>query len=274
LQQIGMLVIYFSIFSFIGWLCEVLYCSILSKKLVNRGFLAGPFCPVYGFGALFVICLLKPVEASIPIVFLSGIVITSTLEYITGWLLEVFFSTRWWDYRDQKFNIDGRVCLKNSVLFGILCVVLMKGIYPFTLYVVGLLPVFWIKLTSAVLVIAFIVDSGVTVNTLVNFNDRLKKLHEFTEELKKNADIHEWFNESEFYKSFEKLRLLAGEGRNELNQKLREKFEALTDKNGSGVRLIKAFPDMKSIKYDVSLSHLKEVIKELKQKAKKTDSKR
>ncbi|MHB8064499.1 MAG: putative ABC transporter permease [Ruminiclostridium sp.] len=270
MREFEMLVIYFSIFSLIGWLCEVLYCSVISKKIVvNRGFLAGPVCPVYGFGALFVIWLLKPVEASIPIVFLSGIVITSTLEYITGWLLEVFFSTRWWDYRNRKFNIDGRVCLRNSVFFGILSVVLMKIIYPFTLYVVELLPDFWMELTSAVLLTTLIVDSVFTINTLVNLHERLKKLHEFTEDLKKNADIHEWFNESEFYKSFEKLKLIAEEGRNEINHKLRGKFEALTDKKNSGLRLIKAFPDVKSIKYDIQLNHLREALKELKQRAMK-----
>lgn len=270
--EIELLIIYFSIYSVFGWLCEVTYCSILSKKIVNRGFLAGPVCPVYGFGALFVIWLLKPIETSIPIIFLSGIVITSTVEYITGWLLEVFFSTRWWDYRNEKFNLNGRVCLKNSVIFGILSVGLMKGIYPFTLYIVGLLPDIWVRISSVALFTTFIVDSVFTINTLVNLNGRLKKLHEFTEDLKKNTDILEWFNESEFFKSFEKLKLIAEEGRDELNHKLREKFEALTNKKGSGLRLIKAFPDMKSIKYDVQLNHLKEALKELRQKAKKKEN--
>ncbi len=229
--------------------------------------MAGPVCPVYGFGALFVIYLLKPVEANILIIFLSGIVITSTIEYITGWLLEVFFSTRWWDYRDKRFNIDGRVCLRNSLLFGVLCVVLMKVVYPSTSYLVGLLPDFWLRLSSAAILAFFVVDSIVTVNTLVNLNERLKKLHEFTEYLKKNADMHQWFNESEFYKSFEKLKLIAEESKSELNHKLREKFEMLTARKGSGLRIIKAFPDMKSIKYDVQLNHLKEVLKEIKNKA-------
>lgn len=269
LLEIELLIIYFSIYSFTGWICEVIYCSILSKKIVNRGFLVGPVCPVYGIGSLFIIWLLKPVETSIPMIFLGAIVIASTIEYVTSWLLEVLFSTKWWDYRDRKFNIAGRVCLRNSVLFGILSIALMKVIYPFTLTIVGLLPDIWVKLSSISLLTAFIVDSVFTVNTLVNLNGRLKKLHEFTEELKKNTDILEWFNESEFFKSFEKLKLIAVEGRDELNHKLHEKFEALTNKKGSGLRLIKAFPDMKSIKYDVQLNHLKEALKQLRQKAKK-----
>ena len=263
------LVILFSIYSVIGWVCEVTYCSLLSKKFVNRGFLAGPVCPVYGFGALSVIWILKSVENDILVIFLSGIVITSTVEYVTGWLLEVFFSTRWWDYRDQKFNINGRVCLKNSVLFGLLCVVVMKILNPFTEYFTTLLPVFWSKILSDALLAVFIVDGIFTLNTLDNLNTRLKKLHELTEDLKRNADIHEWFNEHEFLKSFEKLKLIAEEGKNEIHQKLRERFEALTSRRDSGLRIIKAFPDMKSIKYDVQLNNLKEALRELKQKARK-----
>jgi len=247
----------------------VLLYIIWSRIVINRGFLSGPVCPVYGFGALFVIWLLKPVGTNIPIVFLCGIVITSTLEYITGWLLEIFFSTRWWDYRNRKFNIAGRVCLRNSILFGLLSVVLMKLLYPFTFYVVGLLPDLWINITNATLLTTFLVDSAFTVNTLVNLNGRLKKLHEFTEDLKKNAEILEWFNESEFYKSFQRLKLIAEESRDELNHKLHQKFEVLTDKKKSGQRLIKAFPDMKSIKYDIQLNHLREVLQEMKQRAKK-----
>lgn len=267
MHEVQAVVIYFAVFSFIGWVCEVLYCSVLSKKLVNRGFLAGPVCPVYGFGALLVIWLLKPVSASIPIVFLSGIAVTSTLEYITGWLLEVLFSTRWWDYRSKKFNIDGRVCLRNSILFGILCVILMKVIYPVTVNITGLLPDFWVKVISSALVAVFTIDGVITVNTLLNLHERLKKLHELNEYLKKNTDIHGWFNESEFYKSFERLKLVAEESKNEINNKLREKFEALTARKGSGIRLIKAFPNMKSINYNVQLNNLKEALIELKHKA-------
>lgn len=263
------LVIFFSIYSFIGWVCEITYCSLLSNKFVNRGFLAGPVCPVYGFGAIFVIWILKPAENNILVVFLSGIVITSTVEYVTGWLLEVFFSTRWWDYRNKKFNINGRVCLMNSIMFGFLCVLLIKVINPFAEDLVSMIPVLWGRLISIVIISFFIADSIVTLNTLVNLNTRLKKLHDFTEELKRNADIQEWFNEHEFLKSFEKLKLIAEEGKNELNQKLKDKFESLTSRKGSGIRIIRAFPDMKSIKYDVQLNHLKEALKELKQKARK-----
>lgn len=276
MQEADKLIIYFTVYSVFGWLCEVIYCSLLSRKFVNRGFLAGPVCPVYGFGAMFVIWILKPVAVNIPATFLSGLVITSTIEYITGWLLEVFFGTRWWDYSNQRFNLEGRVCLKNSIFFGILSVILMQGIHPFSVYIIGLIPGFWTKLISITLAAAFIADCAVTLNTLVNLNQRLKKLREFTDELRKNADITEWFNEHELFKSFEKLKSIIEEskheldqkieeGKHELNLKLREKFEALTHRKGSGSRIIRAFPNMKSSKYDIQLSHLKEALKEFKE---------
>ncbi len=283
MQYVEKLVIYFTIYSFIGWFCEVIYCSFKLKKIINRGFLAGPVCPVYGFGALFVIWLLQPVSSSIPVVFLCAIVITSIVEYITGWLLETFFRTRWWDYSNKRFNLEGRVCLENSVYFGILSVLLVKAIHPLAEYLVWCIPELYIKIICILVLVVFAADSLLTLNTLINLNERLKKLYEFTEELRKNADIQEWFNESEFIKSFEKLKVLIEEGKSsinlkiesskenlnskfELNNKLKEKFEALTTKRGSGQRLLKAFPGMKSKRYNTQLGHLKEALRELKQK--------
>lgn len=300
------IIVYFTIYSIIGWICEVIYCSLLAKRLVNRGFLAGPYCPVYGFGALFIIWILEPVEFSIPIIFISSIVITSTVEYITGWLLETFFATKWWDYSQSRFNIEGRVCLKNSVYFGIMSVLLVKVVHPFTEYLVLSLPVLYLNIAVLLLLAAFTVDSIFTLNALVNLNERLKKLYEFTEELRRNADIGEWFNEKEFLKSFEKLKVMledgkaglshrieegkaglnhkieegkAGlnhkleEGKNDLNKKLRENFEALTSRNGSVQRLFGAFPHMRSIRYNVQLSHLKEILQDIKRDLKQKVSK-
>ncbi len=290
MREVEILFIYFTIYSFIGWLCEVVYCSYLSRRIVNRGFLAGPVCPVYGFGALFLIWLLEPVAFSIPIIFICGLVITSTLEYITGWLLETFFGTRWWDYSNQKFNLEGRVCLKNSIYFGIMSVILIKLLHPTAEKLIWIIPEGFLHVICVILVAYFAVDCSFTLNTLVNLNQRLQKLYEFTEELRKTADIQEWFNERELVRSFEKLRLILEEGksnlnqkigeskieinhmleekRNELNSKLRERFEALTAKRGSGHRLIKAFPGMRSIRYNTQLGQLREALKELKQRVK------
>lgn len=313
MQEVEKLFVYFTIYSFIGWFCEVIYCSFLSKRIINRGFLAGPVCPVYGFGALFIIWLLEPVAFSLPFLFITGMIITSIVEYMTGWLLETFFGTRWWDYSNKRFNLQGRVCLENSICFGMMSVLLIEVIHPVTERLVWSIPSFYLMIINILLIAVFTVDSIFTLNTLVNLNERLRKLYEFTEELRKDTDIQEWFNELEFLKSFDKLKLIieqskAGlnkkietgktslnnkleeskvnisqiieegktgfnqkleESKLELNKKLREKFEALTAKRGSGHRLIRAFPGMRSVRYNAQLLHLKEALKELKQRVTK-----
>ena len=125
-----MYLFYFIIYSFLGWICETIYCSIIDKQYVNRGFLKGPFCPIYGAGALIVVILLSPFSDNIIMLYLTAMIFTSILEYTTGFLLETIFHLKWWDYSNYKFNIKGRVCLLNSTLFGILSVFTIKIINP------------------------------------------------------------------------------------------------------------------------------------------------
>ncbi|MFQ7539298.1 MAG: putative ABC transporter permease [Clostridium sp.] len=115
------LILYFFLYSFFGWLCECIYCSIPAHTFINRGFLAGPYCPIYGCGALAVLHILDPFGYSIPLMFVMGIVVTSALEYVTSWGMEVLFHTKWWDYSSYPFNIHGRVCLKTPCCSAVWC---------------------------------------------------------------------------------------------------------------------------------------------------------
>lgn len=115
---------------FLGWVCEDLYCGIPAKKFINRGFFYGPYCPIYGVGALLVLYPLLFVKDYPILVFILGVIITSTLEYITSWVMEILFKTRWWDYSKRFMNINGRVCLLNSTLFGIMSIVVVYIIHP------------------------------------------------------------------------------------------------------------------------------------------------
>ena len=133
-------ILYFIIYSFLGWCCETVYCSILQKKFVNRGFLYGPLCPIYGCGALLVLYLLRDVRASILPLFLSGMVVTTILEYLTSVLLEKLFHMKWWDYSAMPFNINGRVCLLNSCEFGALSVFVVMVLHPAVTRLVGRIP--------------------------------------------------------------------------------------------------------------------------------------
>ncbi len=118
-MNISYLFLTFIIYSFLGYICEVIYCSCNQKKIVNRGFLCGPICPIYGFGGVFINLVLLRFQSDPVIVFLLGVVLTSALEYITSFLLEKIFHNKWWDYSHERFNINGRVCLLNSLLFGL-----------------------------------------------------------------------------------------------------------------------------------------------------------
>lgn len=97
-------ILLFFIYSFLGWVCETVYCSVGSRHFVNRGFLNGPLCPVYGFGALIVVFAMQPFSKNIVLTFLAGMILTSALEYITGWLLEMLFHLKLWDYSAAVFK--------------------------------------------------------------------------------------------------------------------------------------------------------------------------
>ena len=119
IKDLSCLFIAFLFYSIIGYICEVLCKSIPEKKWVNRGFLCGPYCPIYGVGAIMILFTLLRYKSDPIVVFVMGVIITSALEYFTGFILEKIFHNKWWDYSDYKYHINGRVCLKNSILFGL-----------------------------------------------------------------------------------------------------------------------------------------------------------
>ena len=121
----------FILYSFIGWCGETVYCSIGQRKLCEkRGFLNGFLCPIYGHGALLVLCALRGGCANPALTFLLGMLLTSAVEYVTSYVMERLFHMRWWDYSHYRFQLNGRVCLLNSTLFGLACVFLCHYAHP------------------------------------------------------------------------------------------------------------------------------------------------
>lgn len=169
--------LYIIIYSFLGWICEVIYCYILDHKFTNRGFLNGPLCPVYGFGAIFVLTFLNQYKNNVFLVFIIGIIITSVLEYVTSVVLEVSFHTKWWDYSNHKFNIHGRVCLLNSTMFGILSVVLIEVINPIIVGFVHKFSKESIYFVTYILLGMITIDFIITVATMIKLNSKLEKLN-------------------------------------------------------------------------------------------------
>ena len=131
---------YFLIYSCLGWCLEVIYAAVTTGKLINRGFLNGPVCPIYGFGMVIVLFVLTPLSHSLLLLYLGGVLLPSALELVGGWALYKLYHTRWWDYSDYPFNIGGYICLEFSLLWGVGTLIVMKLVHPIIANAVALIP--------------------------------------------------------------------------------------------------------------------------------------
>ena len=176
--------ILFMIYSFIGWCMEVLTVLIPKKKFVNRGFLIGPYCPIYGYGCLLIIILLKNNLDDPLALFLKAIVICSLLEYFTSFFMEKLFNARWWDYSNKKFNINGRICLETMLPFGILACLVMYVLNPFFESKINLLPDLAVLIIAGILFVIYLVDNVVSFKIISGFSKTVKKVaKDSTEEI-------------------------------------------------------------------------------------------
>ena len=130
---------YFVVYAFLGWCSEVIFATLKSGKFVNRGFLNGPVCPIYGFGAVLVIFCLTPIKENVLILFIGSTILTTLLEGFTGFILEKMFHTNWWDYSNEPFNFKGYVCARFSVLWGFACILIVDVFHPLIINLVHLL---------------------------------------------------------------------------------------------------------------------------------------
>lgn len=201
--------LYFIIYSFLGYLCEVIYVSIGNKKITDRGFLYGPICPVYGYGALVLILSLNYFYENNMwyFVFIFGIIITSLLEYFTGFLLEKIFNIRLWDYSNYKFNINGRVCLKNSFLFGIMALVVFYFVQPIINNIFkGINQQYLIKTLFWCLLVLYIIDTILSIMNYVNLSKILYKLDLFINKISDSKiNIFDYFLNKKSFKRLSKI---------------------------------------------------------------------
>lgn len=254
LIQFGTVFLWFLIYSLIGWIYESILCSITQKKIVNRGFLAGPLCPVYGFGALIIIVLLGgQAGGSILMLFLSSAVLTCVLEYITSYLLEKLFHAKWWDYSHYRFNLNGRISLLGAVVFGVLSVLLLKVVHPFVSDMVSMLPGIAVTILAWVLFALLLFDTVTTVTSILKMNHKLEEIQEAINKEKAKS-----------IQKLEELRTTVLE-RFEASEFLSERIKGLLgQKKFHERRLLKAFPRMHSIKHYDALEKLKEALQSLK----------
>ena len=153
---------FFLIYSCTGWCLEVIFAAATTGQLVNRGFLNGPVCPIYGFGMVIVLFALTPLQGSVLLLYIGGVILPSALELVGGWALYKLYHTRWWDYSDFPFNIGGYICLEFSLLWGVGTLVVMRIVHPVVAGLVDMVPPFVGFVVMCVLYAVYAADVVVT----------------------------------------------------------------------------------------------------------------
>ncbi len=157
----------FLIYSFMGWCMEVCVSLVTRKKFINRGFLIGPYCPIYGWGAILITLLLSYFTDKPILLFFMAILICGTLEYLTSFFMEKIYHLRWWDYSNKKFNINGRVCLDTIIPFGILGTTIMYVTNPFFLDKLNMIPNNTLNIIFCILFAIFTIDGIISSTTIL-----------------------------------------------------------------------------------------------------------
>ena len=271
------------IYSIIGWVYESTICSIGHKKLINRGFLNGPYCPIYGTGAVLVLLVLGRIQNPV-LLFFAGAVVTCSLEYLTSWLMEKLFHARWWDYSKRKFNIGGRVCLIGAVVFGAFSVVLILFLHPWVKSLTDRLTDTALSWVCAILLVGVVSDLIVTVKGLLGTHAVFaeyavllqQKRKELADRLRTGAE-----------EGRERLRELSGEERAKVREAVeqseeeRERIRRVTEEerdrfyaklqmrlNAQQRRTIYSFPHLTLTRNNEVLDGLRENMEKVKTRAK------
>lgn len=173
----------FYLFAFAGWIYECIFVFLRDRKPINRGFLIGPILPLYGFGAVSVYLLLRPFCRIPTLLYLMGMVVATVLEYVTGWILERCFHTKWWDYSEEPYNFQGRVALIPSLFWGVLSLVMFDFLLPLANIVIGSIPRRAGEVFLGVALAVTAADLCYTVITIINLRKQLEKLYALKKEL-------------------------------------------------------------------------------------------
>lgn len=281
---------YFFIYAFLGWCSEVCFAAAKEGKFVNRGFLNGPVCPIYGFGVVIVVGLLTPVKGNVFLLFACSVLLTSALEWVTGFVLEKAFHQKWWDYSGMPFNIGGYVCLMFSLLWGLACLLIMDVIHPMIAGAVAAIPHMLGLVCLWVFAAGFLVDLVATVSTIARLNRRLRQIDELAEKIRrasdglgenladgmltlteKGEDLREELAERKSELADRRAARQAGEEarRSAVEDALRRRRAALEELRRANEellslryagqrRLLRAFPGMKSTRHKEALETLRE----------------
>lgn len=281
----------FFVYGFLGWCTEVAFAAVKQGKFVNRGFLNGPICPVYGIGVGVVVQFLTPVENNLVLLYISSTILVTVIEGITGFLLEKIFHNKWWDYSDQPLNIGGYVCVLFSLIWGVFCVVIVKIIHPLIYKVLTLIPMVVGVVVMVCLAVGLLADLYVTSSGILKMNHRLETMEKIAAELKElsnkvGENIYENVREGmelqeekkekfsnvreELKERLEEPKARVGELAPKAKveemkarmEELRAKYEEMAENRTKvGERLVKAFPKMQSRQHKEIFEELRERVR-------------
>jgi len=275
----------FPVYSVFGWLLEVVYASTKTGKFVNRGFLNGCICPIYGFGACMIILVLTPVKDNLLLLFFGALLFGSLLELVGGFVLQRLFNIRWWDYSREQFNIGGYVCLKFSLAWGVIGVGLLHIIHPPIAYVVGSLPPVVLAVILAVFYIYFVVDMVVTVVAVKKLSGDLEEITSIARRIRKSSDFiaeevgssaiqaARRIEASRLAERSEQIRRRVNTAAEDARTKIRTGFEdferlntLLNNRGRIRSRLINSFPNMKASRGGITFGEMRQLIRQYAQK--------
>ncbi len=284
------LILYFFVYGFLGWCTEVAFAACKERKFVNRGFLNGPICPIYGIGVGIVVQFLTPYKENLVLLYIASVVMVTALEWVTGFILEKIFHNKWWDYSKMPLNLNGYVCLLFSLIWGVACVLIVDFIHPLIHKVLSWIP-FPVGMTLiVVLSIVMFVDLYVTASTILKMNKHLEKMKEIAADLHRISDelgesIYQEVVEVLERKDGWKLKVQEASGdfkdkiqgasggvkdkiqgvSDEAMEKIADLKKKYTEIGGKGTqiskRLLKAFPRIESERYREAMEDLKKFLR-------------
>lgn len=208
------------LYSIMGWIWESSYVSIKEKRLVNRGFVTGPVCTIYGVGAVSVYLILRPLEGKPLLLYFGGVFVATILEYVTAVIMEKMFHTSWWDYSNKKFNLQGRICLGSSVAWGFFTLLMFEILQPFVGMLVGLVSEKQGKAILTVTMVLYAADFGFAMATALQLGEKLEQLEQAM------SDFAEKLQESRIFASASEMLEMLEMNRKTLSRlNIRERME-------------------------------------------------
>lgn len=228
---------FFFFYCFFGWCFESAYVSICERKFVNRGFIRGPFLPLYGSGAIMMLLVSAPVRDNLLLVFLAGCIGATALEYVTGVVMEALFKVRYWDYSHKRFNFQGQICLSSTLCWGALTVLMSRYLHPAVERLAFLIPPGALAFLVTVVLVWFSMDFAFSFQAAMDLRDILVRTEQAKKELErmqKRLDVliavagDEWDNRKEaFARRGARRREELLSGMEELLSGMEERFDAL-----------------------------------------------